>query len=741
MTKKRILQAVALLLLEALLSLVEKKFFLHGLALSLSLALLYCKAHPLVSLLPYVLSNGLVHFDLTYLAVVSTGLVFASVLVLLRRRFKLKSGIWENAVVITVTQIPVILLYCTSVSDYIRVGVGTLLSITFCYVSVAVAYPIVRRGLRYGLTGKEKVFFALFFLPIATGIALLDVYGVRFIYFAIALFAVFLTSLGEGGLALGVAISMGVGGSLAGGTLFEAAAACFIVGGAAVFTAVWRYFGGVGALGGYALCLYLFGGVFSWQTLVPVGVAALVGFLPEKLYVYLRSFRESGKGKFALRTVANRDREEVSAKLRSVAGAFRKARAVLSVEQGGEVTPAEVADGIAEACCRECLKFASCREKIGDARKYFVKLAVKGAENGRVNFLDVDGTLGATCTRLPKVLNVAGEYVRAQKIASEKKSGIEQGRDMVMSSLGGTATLLDELAASVGQGFSFDVEKERKITDELAYVNVVAGDAAIYGNGERISLTVREGDEKKKELSQVIGETIGRKVYAAERKVGVNGTVNLVFRKIPEFGALYGEKTVSAEKDCGDSKEAVKISSDKLMFILSDGMGTGKEAKTAGLNAVGLIETFYKAGFSHSTVFSCVGKLLALRQKETFSALDVAILDTQTGEIDFIKQGGRESYFITKNGVEKIDGGSLPLGILEESVPIVVTKSARGNELVVMMSDGVADVLSDSDVTEIVGALNTLNPQTIADKLMENAVKKATRKDDMTVMVFRVVKN
>ncbi|MBR1624936.1 MAG: hypothetical protein IJ676_04260, partial [Clostridia bacterium] len=83
------------------------------------------------------------------------------------------------------------------------------------------------------------------------------------------------------------------------------------------------------------------------------------------------------KGKFALRTVANRDREEVSAKLRSVAGAFRKARAVLSVEQGGEVTPAEVADGIAEACCRECLKFASCREKIGDARKYFVKLAVK----------------------------------------------------------------------------------------------------------------------------------------------------------------------------------------------------------------------------------------------------------------------------------------------------------------------------------------------------------------------------
>ena len=160
-------------------------------------------------------------------------------------------------------------------------------------------------------------------------------------------------------------------------------------------------------------------------------------------------------------------------------------------------------------------------------------------------------------------------------------------------------------------------------------------------------------------------------MYVTERSTGVNGTVNLVFRPTPAFGVLYGEKSVSAENECGDARQAVRIASDKLMFVLSDGMGTGEEARKTGLGTIGLIETFYRAGFGHRTIFNCVSRLLALRLKETFSALDVAVMDTQTGEIDFIKQGGRESYLFTEKGVEIIEGGSLPMGIIEDSEPII----------------------------------------------------------------------
>ena len=59
-----------------------------------------------------------------------------------------------------------------------------------------------------------------------------------------------------------------------------------------------------------------------------------------------------------------------------------------------------------------------------------------------------------------------------------------------------------------------------------------------------------------------------------------------------------------------------------------------------------------------------------------------------------------------------------------------------------MISDGVADRLNATDVAEIIGGLRTLNPQIVAEKIVENALKrKDGHKDDMTAMVLRVVKN
>ena len=184
------------------------------------------------------------------------------------------------------------------------------------------------------------------------------------------------------------------------------------------------------------------------------------------------------------------------------------------------------------------------------------------------------------------------------------------------------------------------------------------------------------------------------------------------------------------------------MTNDKLLFVLSDGMGTGEKAHETGADTIALVETFYRAGFSHSAIFSCVAKLLAMRTEETFSALDVAVMDTRTGEFDFIKQGGRESYVFSKRGVERIEGGALPMGIVGESEPITVRRRTENGDLIVLLSDGVADRLSESDLTEIVGSLQTLNPQVIAEKIVENALKKTdAHADDLTAMVIRVVKN
>ena len=92
--------------------------------------------------------------------------------------------------------------------------------------------------------------------------------------------------------------------------------------------------------------------------------------------------------------------------------------------------------------------------------------------------------------------------------------------------------------------------------------------------------------------------------------------------------------------------------------------------------------------------------------------------------------------------MEIIEGGSLPMGIIEDSEPIIVRRKLNHNDLAILVSDGVADKLNGNDMTEIIGSLNTLNPQIIAEKIVENALKKEDgHKDDMTAMALRVVSN
>ena len=177
------------------------------------------------------------------------------------------------------------------------------------------------------------------------------------------------------------------------------------------------------------------------------------------------------------------------------------------------------------------------------------------------------------------------------------------------------------------------------------------------------------------------------------------------------------------------------------MFVLSDGMGTGTQAEKTAETAAHLIESFYKAGFDHKTVFGCASRLLSLRKNEDFSALDIMVADTRNGEFDFIKQGGRESYIISDGAMETIDGGTLPLGIIEDAEPLVVHKKLKGGDFIIMISDGVADRLSYADMTELLAHVKSLNPQIIADAITFEAHNRPGKADDMTAIVVRVVRN
>ena len=725
--------------LVSLLTFAEKRFGIFGLGLAFCFALIYCGESVTKSLIPYLIIVPLIHFSLSALFVVACGVVAVLLIAVIKKRTGKKYYIWAIELAFAVAQTPIFFIYELT-SEYVtRQAIGIVSGIAFCYVCISCCYPFLVRGIRYKVSPSELACGVIFLIVESCGLSYIDIYGVRLVYFVTTVILFILGAINRSKI-LPLSAIVGWSAGVVSGSMEEFFFLMLI---GIIIYALYhknKFFCALCVVGVFLGLQYLINGL-DLKIIIPLCVACLTVFVPNKYVMMLQGERESYQGKFALRTVINRDRSEVREKINSVAVALKRMEKLLDGEEKNELKPSVIVARLKENCCHACPRFSLCRDKYGDISPRLTKFVKTAFDNGRASMLDIED-MPSFCIKVPKMVNLVSECVNSYKKIREKKSGVEIGKEMIIGNLGGTADLLKELASTIDDGFTFDVKTEEKLIEELGYANVVASDVAIYGTG-KVTLSVREKDVKKPQIRSILSDVLGEKMRETAIQKGVNGVVTLTFRPSPDYGVLYGEKSQGKEESCGDCTKVVKIDDYRLMFVLSDGMGVGESAQKVGFDTLKLIEHFYKAGFSHKSIFTCISRMLALRTNENFSALDIVIVDTQKGNIDFIKQGGRESYLFTQEGTtEVIEGGTIPLGIIEECQPSVVEKSLRNGDVIVMFSDGIADRLNYADVKEIVAKSGTDNPQVIAENIFCNAQKKSEeRKDDMTVIALRIVKN
>ena len=142
---------------------------------------------------------------------------------------------------------------------------------------------------------------------------------------------------------------------------------------------------------------------------------------------------------------------------------------------------------------------------------------------------------------------------------------------------------------------------------------------------------------------------------------------------------------------------------------------------------------------NHETVLKSVGTLLKVRNKEEFNAIDIAVIDTETGDVDVIKQGAREGYVITPEGLKEISCGSLPLGIIDGVSPVTQTLKLTPRDFIIMFSDGVIDGLGKERLEEILTKVDTRNPDEICERVMSNVEKIAPdERDDCSMICARL---
>jgi stage II sporulation protein E len=269
----------------------------------------------------------------------------------------------------------------------------------------------------------------------------------------------------------------------------------------------------------------------------------------------------------------------------------------------------------------------------------------------------------------------------------------------------------------------------------------------IYGkeNAETVSLILNMKNFSITGLQNLISKVLGNNMLLASKSDISQDKCFLSFRKCADYDAVFGiaKHTKDNSTSSGDTYSVTRLDGDKFLVALSDGMGSGKQAETISTTSLTLIESFYKAGIESNVILNTVNKLLAINTEDSFSAMDISVIDLKNLQADFIKYGSPYGFIIGEEGIKIIEGNSLPLGIFNELKPSICTDYLRDGDMLLFLSDGVTDAFkSASEIIDFLRSVPALNPQTLADAVMDKALKlnNGNKLDDMTALAVRVYK-
>ncbi len=144
------------------------------------------------------------------------------------------------------------------------------------------------------------------------------------------------------------------------------------------------------------------------------------------------------------------------------------------------------------------------------------------------------------------------------------------------------------------------------------------------------------------------------------------------------------------------------------------------------------------------TVLDTVNKLIAFSSEEKFSCLDLAAVNLDTGSADIVKIGSPAGYLLSGDELRVLEGESLPMGMLEAVHPATLQVTMKENDFLIFLSDGVSTAFgSSADLLAYLSALHPLNPQSLAEEVLKNALGRYRGKaeDDMTVVAVKLMKS
>ncbi len=479
--------------------------------------------------------------------------------------------------------------------------------------------------------------------------------------------------------------------------------------------------------------------------------AAIFCIIPTKPLKNLKETLYSFRERQLTRQTINRSRLMLSGKLYDLSNVFQEMsvaftafeKKALTEEKAKELMQKQVLSGV----CAECEHVTKCKQNELYINFGLSKMIDIGLAKGKLSLIDLPKELGDTCIRPNNILYALNKLLADFRAHCLEHANLKSGREIIASQAQGVSEILKTLALETGSQLKYQSRLERTLADKLFKGGIFVSELLIYGEEDRfsVSMIIAMKEFSVERIQRIVSQTLSLDMIIVDSAKITEDKCFLALKCASEYDAVYGLS--HAKKDgsemCGDTHSVTRVAGDRLLVALSDGMGSGKTAESISSTSLSLIESFYKAGISSPLILNTVNKLLAINTEDTFTALDMSVIDLKTCTADFIKYGAPYGFIIGENGVRIVEGNTLPLGILDELKPSVCSTNLSDGDVLLLVTDGISDAFSSSsEIIDFLRAQPAKNPQTLTDDLLTHAIKltNGEKRDDMTALAVRIFK-
>ena len=360
--------------------------------------------------------------------------------------------------------------------------------------------------------------------------------------------------------------------------------------------------------------------------------------------------------------------------------------------------------------------------------------------------------------KVVKAINNAYKTSKADFIWEEK---IKSNKKNVKAQLDGVSKAISSIAVKMEEEINSEkgyIEEKKKIITALEIKEILVDEIEIKEKENRKFIDIYLKEESRisetkdiEKIKKVLEKITNEKMMLNEpkmKKLNKQGKRVFSFLSDDKYIIQIGQAS-KIKKDgivSGDSTLQIRLNDGKYLLALSDGMGSGPEARKSSQIAIKMLERLLMSGFDKDTSIDLINTTIMNANEEIFATLDIAIIDLYNGKIEFIKNGACPTYVKNKKKVQIVKSLSLPAGILQNINLTTYDKDIENQDILLICSDGILDSNVEYKNKELwlkymLEDIETDNCQKIADIILNESIDNnyGMAKDDMSIMVCKLI--